>query len=383
MSNIVYPDYYNNSILNTITSVLKKYNVETEYNSLNELDKVLEKNYKNIVFIVLDGMGEKILNNISLDGFFNKNKLKTVTSVYPSATVAALTTYYSGLPPYASGWVAWSQYFKDYGRAVDMFSQKESYERNDINKKIKNVFEEVVSYETIFEKIEKNGIRAVEITPSYSSPRGKTSLRADNIDDALDMVEFISSAEGEKFIFVYSDNPDGVLHKYGCSSDEAKDFVLAAENKIKELSEKLSDSLIIVTADHGQKDINKVYSTIDDEILFDTYLMPPTLESRAVAYYIKNDKKEEFKERFESLYKDEFLLLSKEEVLEKGILGYGNKHKRLDDFIGDFLAISISDSIMRLETFLAEGKPVKKSTHCGLTDDEMLVPVITIECNKK
>lgn len=383
MSNIVYPDYYNNSILNTITSVLKKYNVETEYNSLNELDKVLEKNYKNIVFIVLDGMGEKILNNISLDGFFNKNKLKTVTSVYPSATVAALTTYYSGLPPYASGWVAWSQYFKDYGRAVDMFSQKESYERNDINKKIKNVFEEVVSYETIFEKIEKNGIRAVEITPSYSSPRGKTSLRADNIDDALDMVEFISSAEGEKFIFVYSDNPDGVLHKYGCSSDEAKDFVLAAENKIKELSEKLSDSLIIVTADHGQKDINKVYSTIDDEILFDTYLMPPTLESRAVAYYIKNDKKEEFKERFESLYKDEFLLLSKEEVLEKGILGYGNKHKRLDDFIGDFLAISISDSIMRLETFLAEGKPVKKSTHCGLTEDEMLVPVITIECNKK
>ena len=383
MSNIVYPDYYNNSILNTITSVLKKYNVETEYNSLNELDKVLEKNYKNIVFIVLDGMGEKILNNISLDGFFNKNKLKTVTSVYPSATVAALTTYYSGLPPYASGWVAWSQYFKDYGRAVDMFSQKESYERNDINKKIKNVFEEVVSYETIFEKIEKKGIRAVEITPSYSSPRGKTSLRADNIDDALDMVEFISSAEGEKFIFVYSDNPDGVLHKYGCSSDEAKDFVLAAENKIKELSEKLSDSLIIVTADHGQKDINKVYSTIDDEILFDTYLMPPTLESRAVAYYIKNDKKEEFKERFESLYKDDFLLLSKEEVLEKGILGYGNKHKRLDDFIGDFLAISISDSIMRLETFLAEGKPVKKSTHCGLTDDEMLVPVITIECNKK
>lgn len=383
MSNIVYPDYYNNSILNTITSVLKKYNVETEYNSLNELDKVLEKNYKNIVFIVLDGMGEKILNNISLDGFFNKNKLKTVTSVYPSATVAALTTYYSGLPPYASGWVAWSQYFKDYGRAVDMFSQKESYERNDINKKIKNVFEEVVSYETIFEKIEKNGIRAVEITPSYSSPRGKTSLRADNIDDALDMVEFISSAEGEKFIFVYSDNPDGILHKYGCSSDEAKDFVLAAENKIKELSEKLSDSLIIVTADHGQKDINKVYSTIDDEILFDTYLMPPTLESRAVAYYIKNDRKEEFKERFESLYKDEFLLLSKEEVLEKGILGYGEKHKRLDDFIGDFLAISISDSIMRLETFLAEGKPVKKSTHCGLTDDEMLVPVITIECNKK
>lgn len=383
MSKLVYPDYYNNSILNTITSVLKKYDVETEYNSLNELDKVLEKNYKNVVFIVLDGMGEKILNGISLDGFFNKNKIKTVTSVYPSATVAALTTYYSGLPPYASGWVAWSQYFKDYGRAVDMFSQKESYERNEINKSRKNVFKDVVSYETIFEKIEKKGIKAVEITPSYSSARGKISLRADTVDDSLDMVEFISSAEGEKFIFVYIDNPDGLLHKYGCGSDEVKEFVLEVQNKIERLSEKLSDSLIIVTADHGQKNIEKVYSTIDDEELFEMYQMPPTLESRAVAYYIKDNKKKEFKERFEMLYKDDFLLLSKEEVLEKGILGYGKKHKRLEDFIGDFLAISISDSIMRLETFLAEGKPVKRSTHCGLTEDEMLVPVIAIECNKK
>ena len=64
MEEIIYPDY-NNSILNLITSVLKHYNVETKHNSLEKLDKILEKNYKNVVFIVLDGMGEHILNNIS------------------------------------------------------------------------------------------------------------------------------------------------------------------------------------------------------------------------------------------------------------------------------------------------------------------------------
>ena len=41
MSKIVYPDY-NNSILNTITSILKYYNVESKHSSLNELDKALE-----------------------------------------------------------------------------------------------------------------------------------------------------------------------------------------------------------------------------------------------------------------------------------------------------------------------------------------------------
>ena len=108
MSRLVYPDY-NNSILNTITSILKHYNVDTKHTSLNILDNVLKNNYKNIVFIVLDGMGDIVLNNISKDGYFEKNKLTTVTSVYPSTTTAAMTTYYSGMPPYESGWVAWSQ----------------------------------------------------------------------------------------------------------------------------------------------------------------------------------------------------------------------------------------------------------------------------------
>ena len=107
--------------------------------------------------------------------------------------------------------------------------------------------------------------------------------------------------------------------------------------------------------------------------------MPPALESRSIAYYIKEDKKEEFKERFNSLYKDEFMLLSREEVLKMNLLGVGEKHKRLEEFIGDFLAVSISDSIIRLETYLTDGKPLKKSTHCGLTEDEMLVPVIVID----
>ena len=43
------------------------------------------------------------------------------------------------------------------------------------------------------------------------------------------------------------------------------------------------------------------------------------------------------------------------------------------------MALSISDAIIRLETYLVDGKPVKKSTHCGLTKEEMEVPLIVIE----
>ena len=95
---ILMPDY-NHSILNLITSILKKYNVNSIYNSLENIDKILEKEYKNIVLVILDGMGENILKNLSPNGLFYKNKIDTITSVYPSTTTAAMTTYYSGKPP--------------------------------------------------------------------------------------------------------------------------------------------------------------------------------------------------------------------------------------------------------------------------------------------
>lgn len=43
------------------------------------------------------------------------------------------------------------------------------------------------------------------------------------------------------------------------------------------------------------------------------------------------------------------------------------------------MAISISNSIIKLGTHISKEKPIKKSTHCGLTPDEMEVPVIIIK----
>ena len=92
---ILMPDYHH-SILNLITSILKNYHVETEYQSLDEIDLLLKKNYKNIVLVILDGMGENILKHLSPNGIFSNHKIDVITSVYPSTTTAAMTTYYSG-----------------------------------------------------------------------------------------------------------------------------------------------------------------------------------------------------------------------------------------------------------------------------------------------
>ena len=381
--NIVLPNY-NHSILNLTTSILKYYNVKTNYNLLETLDeKLKEKKYKNIVLIILDGMGEHILNNISKEGYFNKNKIDIVTSVYPSTTTAALTTYYSGKPPYETGWIAWSQYFKEYGRVIDMFSHKESYLGEQIKNPLKDVFIENMEYESIFEQIEKANpnIKAFEIEPEYAQRRAKRHIVANNIDELMFSIKDTCSIDGEKFIFAYSDNPDGILHKYGTDSEEAKEFILKAEKQIKNLREELSeDTLIIISADHGHKNIEKSYSITDFPELLECLIIPPSLESRVLSFWVKEEMKEIFEQKFNKIFEKDFWLMTKEEFLnEYKFLGEGNKHKKIDDFIGNYIALSVGGSMIRIETFLAEGKPIRKSTHCGLSKEEMEVPVIVME----
>ncbi len=377
---IILPNYQH-CILNTITSILKYYHVETKHASLESLDKKLEKRYKNVVFIVLDGMGEHILNTTSKSGFFSEHQIDCITSVYPSTTTAALTTYYSGKPPYETGWIAWSQYFKEYGRAIDMLSHKESYLKEDISKAKINVFQSVVNYIPIFEKIENasKNVKAYEIVPTYSDKRSKRSIRADNVEEMIENIERLCELSGEKFIFAYSDNPDGLLHKYGTKSEEAKHFVIETENKIKTMCQNLGeDTIVIISADHGHKDIEKSYTLLDYPEILECLYMPISLESRVIGFWVKENRKEEFEKRFNEKFKDEFWLMTTDEFLNKNFLGWGEKHPKIEEFLGNYIALSISGSMIKIETFLADGKPVKKSTHCGLTKEEMEVPVIVI-----
>ena len=377
---IILPNY-EHCILNLITSILKNYNVETKHKSLESMDNILNNKYKNVVFIILDGMGEHILEKVSPAGYFRKKEIDCITSVYPSTTTAALTTYYSGKPPYETGWIAWSQYFKEYGRDIDMLSHRESYTSRDLKNARINVFDTIVKYKSVFEQIEEAlpNIKAYEITPSYSDKRAKRSIRADSIDEIIMNIETLCKNPDEKFILAYCDNPDGLLHKFGTDSEEVKEFIENTERKIEDMCKNLTeDTVVIISADHGHKDINKAYSILDYPEIQKCLILPPSLESRVVTFWVKEDMKEEFVKNFNKNFENDFWLMTKEEFLEKNMLGFGKKHPKIDDFIGNYIALSISDSIIKLENYLTEGKKLKKSTHCGLTKEEMEVPVIII-----
>lgn len=279
---MIRPDY-NNSILNLITSILKYYNVESKYNSLPEIDEILNKDYNNVVLLILDGMGENILNELSENGLFRKNRLKTITSVYPTTTAAAMTTYYSGKPPIETAWIAWSQYFKEFGRNINLLPWVDSYTGEKIN--VPNLTRaDIIGYKTIYDQIkEKNeAIKVYEVSPAYCDQKAKTTINAKEMDEISEALEMLCKNKDKKFVLVYSDNPDGLIHKYGCTSKEVKDFLENAQNELTNLIEKIKDTntLVLISADHGHKDIEETISILDIPEIYDCLQMPPTFEGR-------------------------------------------------------------------------------------------------------
>ena len=121
MKKIVYPDY-KNCIANVPNSILKYYGAELAGESLPLLDAQMTKPYKNVVLLLLDGMGKYILEkHLSENGAFRKNVRGFYSSVFLSTTTAATTSLLSGLQPCEHAWLGWDCYYPQIDKNVTVF----------------------------------------------------------------------------------------------------------------------------------------------------------------------------------------------------------------------------------------------------------------------
>ena len=373
---MMYPDY-DRSILSTTASVLKYFGVRNQYPTLPELDQALATKPKHVALVILDGSGVVPMEGaLAPDSYLRAHRAATVTSVFPSTTTAANTTYHNGQSAYEHGWLGWQLYFKEYATDATTFMRTTYYTHKPIDGPQPAVA--LMPYETVFDQIKKADPKAVLRTiyafDSYCEHGADEKRRIADFPGLCDQIAEISKRDERGYTIAYWGEPDTSMHTFGVGSPEAIQQFKYLDNQLRRLSERLTDTLLIVTADHGLINSKPADVSQMPDIL-SCLVMPPMIEGRAAAFYVKSHKRPSFERAFAERFGNEFLLLTREDVTRIGLFGRGQAHPKFDDFIGDYVACAVGNTHITYQVPGIEGHTLI-GMHAGLTEDEMLVPVI-------
>ena len=360
---IKFPDY-ENSILSVTSSILKYYGAECGHKSLKVLDEKLTQEYKNVVLMLFDGMGAKSLETALSERSFLRQHLECpISSVFPPTTVAATTSVQSGLSPAEHGRLGWYLYFKEAHDNVAVFSNIKQSDGKSAGKV--SLADTYLPYVDICDKIKA----AADVEADTVSPFSEYKCRT--MRSIFTTAGKILNKDGRHFIYCYWPQPDKDMHICGVNSLKAKMDIRRINHLAKKFCSKLSDTLVVIIADHGL--IDTKWLRIEDYPKLSGMLeKKPSIERRAAALFVKDGMQGEFEKEFKNIFGDKFLLLNKNEIIDSKLFGEGRINERIDDFTGDFIAISTGDWALELQ----KGDTLMKGCHAGLTEQEMLVPLI-------
>lgn len=357
---------YNNSLVNLISSILKYFDAEYNHNTLKDVDELLKEKYKNVVVLLLDGLGvDALRHHLPEDSFFRRNMIKEYSTVFPPTTTAAITTMECGLTPFEHGWLGWSLYFSELDKTVDAFTNMEK-DKN-IQAADYHLSYRYMPYRNIYDKIRATG-KANAYSVSHFG-----SNRIDTLDELTGEIERLCATGERKYIYGYWEYPDSLMHEYGCYSSIVTENINELEYKIENMCKKLSDSLVIITADHGHTNTD-YYVLSEFPKLYSMLKRSTSIEPRATAFYIKEECIDDFPTEFRKNLGEGFILYSRAEVIEKKLFGTGKMHPKFEEFIGDYLAIAIKD-----KGIVYSGESMQyASHHAGLTEKELKIPLIAV-----
>ena len=363
---------YDESVLSHVASIRRYFGLSSGYPSDPRLSELLEKQKPEKVFVFLiDGMGSnQIRKKLDKDAFLNKYLFSTTTTVFPPTTTAATNAIRNGKAPNENGWLGWCQYLKEVDDIIIPFRSTGFY--NDVEYE-QDIFQKYITISTTEYELNRMGIPARILFPSFVEDG------CEDIDEMCCRLIDYSFSDEYRYIYAYWDKYDTYMHEHSPSSKICDSYLEHINYEIENLAKSLNkDTMLIVTADHGQVDINRYYHLCHSE--FEQYfLRRPSLEQRAMAFFIRKGKEKEFEKKFKETFEKDYILLSKAQVIESKLFGNHQNHPRFEEFIGDYIAIAKSDMVL---IYRERDNCFYHGQHAGICDDELMIPIIVYQNNE-
>ncbi len=386
--NVCLPEYKGGSIVNIPCSLLELFGVKPAFPPLKKEIFSIEK-YKGISKVVLflfDSLG---YNRLIESGCLKEFDVKSVTSVFPSTTVAAFTSFYTGVTPSVHGMVGYRLLLKEFGLTANMiklspvgFKQRDKLLQIGFNPR------KFLPVKTIFEILGKKEIKSFAFTRMEYYKSGLSTLMLKgaevipyiNIVDLFINVKKILDKERKNvFVTAYIDDFDTAAHYYGTRTEEEKASTEIYLKIMKDifLDGSMKNTLILLGSDHGQ-----MQSPSTSKVDIGKYrwflkglTMPPTGEFRASYLYLRNGMEQGFLEKLNEEFSNRFIILKSDKAITLELFGDKKVSSRLKERIGDVIMVSKGTNFLSYPYDEFE----LRARHGGLNENEMRVPFVVLK----
>ncbi len=384
---MIIPDYEGNSIVNLVSTIIAAEGHDPEHAVLRDIDATHWGDYKNIVLIVLDGLGDHFLKNKFPDSFLNRHRVRRMTSVFPTTTAAAITSFLSAQTPIEHAITGWYMYLRELGAASVILPFKPRYGKTSYDKEGVDV-SKILDFDRAFSHIYR---KKCYVTPSHLI--GSAYTNYSGIDSEKfgynsfngffqQLSRAVRHSEEKKYVYAYWSKVDALMHKHGTFSKEVADHFQELDQRIERFvnNVKNDDTLVLITADHGLIDTTPIRAlSVDDYPRLKDFLILPLCGEPRVCYaYVRSGKTFDFLHYMEDNLANVCKIITRDEAIQSGVYGEGIPGMKFRDRIGDFILLMNENYVLK-DHVLGEVPPNFIGYHGGLSEEELFVPLIMIK----
>lgn len=385
---MIQPDYKDGSIVNLMSSIMQGLGQASNHHQpLKELDSSRLNQAQNVVLLVIDGLGYQYLTEVGKKSTLHQHLHSKLTTVFPSTTASAITTFMTGLAPQQHGLTGWFTYFQELGSILTVLPFRPRFggaPLSELNIDVQSLY----GHTPLFDLLDRDCYIVTPDTIAFSdyslAHRGKAHIKPyETLAECFDFTrDIINSGRENKYIYTYWPLFDGMAHEKGVGSKEVKKHFHEIDKAFSQFIDNLkgSNTLVIATADHGIIDSGPEYciELENHPELQDMLTMPLSGERRMAYCYVESDRHEEFKNYLNNNFSSQLQILDSRQLIEQHYFGLGEAHPQLHHRVGDY-TLSTNSNITIMDTVPGEKRFYHIGTHGGLSEQEMYVPFILVE----
>ena len=374
---MVRPDYAGGGFVNLIASLVEACGGAPRHAPLERLPVAEVRSATNIVFLIVDGLGDNYLRAGNADGQIARRRRAAIRAVFPSTTASAITTSFTGATPLEHGLTGWFTYFSETACVAAPLPFQRRGETAPLGIAPARIFVERSLFDTLAVRSIVVSFRPI-IDSHYNRHHcGRAERRAyDNLAGLLDeTVKAVKSGSQRKLVYAYWPKFDALAHQHGVAGAETGVHFAQLDAMFGELLARLAgtDTIVVLTADHGFID-----SPPEDSVELPSRLRAllrfPLCGERRVAFCHVHEEK-----RFIDVAKEELgeraWVRPSRELLDEGWFGAGRAHPRFAERIGDVALVMRGRGTVK-DWVTGESRHLHIGNHGGMSEDEMNIPLV-------